>query len=69
MSNPEIRIHNTETDEVVDRPMTDEEFSVYKAKVAVAETMKAEREAKVKAKADLLARLGITEEEVASLLA
>ena len=67
--NPEIRIHNTETDEVVDRPMTDEEFTAYQSKVAAAQTMKAEGEAKVQAKADLLARLGITEEEAASLLA
>jgi hypothetical protein len=31
MTNPTIRIHNLETNEIVDRPMTDEEFEQYEA--------------------------------------
>jgi hypothetical protein len=31
MANPMIRIHNTETNQVVDREMTDAEFAKYKA--------------------------------------
>jgi hypothetical protein len=69
MPKPEIRIHDTATGEVIDRPMTNEEFAAYEINVAAAEAMKAEAEAKVKVKADLLARLGITAEEAASLLA
>jgi hypothetical protein len=34
MSNPLIRIHNLETDEVVDREMTDEEFAQWQAQEA-----------------------------------
>lgn len=69
MPRPEIRIHDTATGEVIDRPMTDEEFAAYKVNVAAAEAMKAETQAKAAAKAALLSRLGITEEEASSLLA
>jgi hypothetical protein len=31
MANPEIRIHNTETGEIVDREMTNEEFAEWQA--------------------------------------
>ena len=31
MTNPMIRIHNTETNDVVDREMTDQEFAKYEA--------------------------------------
>ena len=34
MPNPMIRIHNTETNEIVDREMTDKEFQDYKAELA-----------------------------------
>lgn len=34
MTNPMIRIHNTETDEIIDREMTDEEFADYQADCA-----------------------------------
>ena len=33
MPNPMIRIHNTETDEVIDREMTDAEYAAYKAEI------------------------------------
>ena len=29
MTNPMIRIHNVETDEIVDRPMTNEEYELF----------------------------------------
>lgn len=29
MANPMIRIHNIETDEIIDREMTDEEFEAH----------------------------------------
>jgi hypothetical protein len=34
MANPEIRIHDLETNEIIDRPMTDEEFAEWQAQEA-----------------------------------
>lgn len=62
------RIHNTETNEVVDREMTDEEFANYEADQVKWAAEQAEAEAKAKAKAALLDRLGITEDEAKLLL-
>ena len=68
MSKPMIRIHNTETDEVIDREMTNAEFAQYEIKQAKYQTEQAEAEAKAQAKAALLDRLGITAEEAVLLL-
>jgi hypothetical protein len=68
MSNPTIRIHNTETDEVIDREMTDTEFAQYEADQEAQATALAEIEAKAQAKAELLERLGMTEDEAKLLL-
>jgi hypothetical protein len=68
MSKPTIRIHNIETNEVIDREMTDAEFTQYEANQAVETIRKAEAEAKAAAKAALLERLGITQEEANLLL-
>ena len=45
MTNPTIRIHNLETNEIVDRPMTDEEFEQYEADLEASMTYRAEMEA------------------------
>jgi hypothetical protein len=63
-----IRIHNTATDEVIDREMTVAEFANYKEKQEKFYAEKAEETAKAEAKAELLARLGITAEEAKLLL-
>ena len=68
MSRPTVRIHNTETDEVIDREMNDAEFAEYKADKARHEAITAEAEAKAAQKAALLDRLGITEAEAKLLL-
>ena len=68
MTNPIIRIHNTETDEVIDREMTDAEFAQYSDEKAVSDAAKAEAQAKENAKAALLAKLGMTADEAALLL-
>jgi hypothetical protein len=68
MTNPMIRIHNTETDEVIDREMTAEEFSEYKAQKAIDKSKADEKLAKESAKTALLERLGITAEEASLLL-
>jgi len=65
---PMIREHNVETDEVIDREMTDAEFEAYEEAKAAAEAAKAEAESKETAKAALLERLGITADEAALLL-
>ena len=69
MTRPMIRIHNSETNEVIDREMNNAEFAQYEADVLAAA---AELAAKQKAEADkaaLLAKLGITADEAALLLA
>jgi hypothetical protein len=68
MTKPMIRIHNVETNEVIDREMTDAEYVDYQSQqdLAIAEQeAKAQSEA---AKAALLERMGITEEEARLLL-
>jgi len=67
-SRPMVRIHNIETDEIIDREMNDEEFTKYQEQQAadkVAEIAKAKSEAE---KAALLARLGLTEDELKTIL-
>ena len=65
---PTVRIHNVETDEVIDREMNDAEFAQYEADKA-AQALAAEAKAKAEAdKAALLARLGLTEDELKIIL-
>jgi hypothetical protein len=67
-SRPIIRIHDISTDEVIDREMTDAEFTAYQANQA-AEAIKEEAKSKAEAeKASLLARLGLTEHELKTIL-
>ena len=65
---PTIRIHNVETDEVIDREMNDAEFAQYEADQAANAARQAEAEAQATAKAALLAQLGITAEQAKLLL-
>lgn len=65
---PMVRIHNSETNEIIDREMNDSEFSEYQADKA---SQAVAAQAKVKAEADkaaLLARLGLTEDELKTIL-
>ena len=68
MTRPMVRIHNVETDEVIDREMNDTEFAQFEADQVVQVTAQAEAEAKATVKAALLAQLGITEEQAKLLL-
>jgi hypothetical protein len=68
MNKPMVRIHNSQTDEVIDREMNNEEFAQYQQDQTAQETAKAEAEAKATAKAALLTQLGITEEQAKLLL-
>jgi regulator of protease activity HflC (stomatin/prohibitin superfamily) len=67
-SRPMVREHNLETDEIIDREMNDAEFEAYQADKA-AQAVAAEAKAKADAdKAALLARLGLTEDELKTIL-
>ena len=65
---PMIRIHNVETDEVIDREMSDAEFANYQADQAAQAIAKAEAEVKENAKAAILDRIGLTADELKTIL-
>lgn len=70
MANPIIRIHDLSTGEIVDREMTDEEFTAHKADQKADAARRAEADAKVAARESALAKLsalGLTPEEIAAL--
>ena len=69
MSKPMIRVHDLETDQIIDREMTEEEFAQLQIDEANSQKRQAEIEAKANAKIALLERLGITEDEAKLLLA
>jgi hypothetical protein len=65
---PMVRIHNIETDKVIDREMTDAEFAQYQADQAAQAIIKAEADAKETAKAAILDRIGLTANELKTIL-
>jgi hypothetical protein len=70
MTKPTIRIHNIETDEVIDREMTNAEFAEYEIQQAkyLAQQAEAEAEAQAKATAEgKLAALGLTTDDLKAL--
>ena len=68
MTKPMVREHNIETDEIIDREMTDAEFDFFTASKAEADARIAEAEAKAAEKTAVLEKLGLTAEEMAALL-
>lgn len=67
---PVIRIHNTQTDEVIDREMNDAEFAVWQVQQEDLIIEKAEAQAKAQAKAiaeGKLAALGLTTDDLRAL--
>ena len=68
MTKPIIRIHNIETDEIIDREMTVAEFKIYEADQEAQAIRKAEAEAKEAARQTILDRLGLTADEAKLLL-
>jgi hypothetical protein len=65
---PTVRIHNIETNEVIDREMNDAEFAQYQADQAAQAIAKAEVEAKEAQRQAILDRLGLTADEAKLLL-
>jgi hypothetical protein len=68
MSRPMVRIHNIQTDEIIDREMNDSEYEKWQAEQAIEQTRQAEAAAKEAARQALLDKLGITAEEAQLLL-
>ena len=67
-SRPMVRIHDLETNEVIDREMDDAEFAQYEADQATKAAADAAEAKKAADRAALLAQLGITEEQAKLLL-
>lgn len=70
MERPIIRIHNTQTNQIIDRAMNDEEFAVYQRDQEAAEKEQADLANKEVLRQSLLAKLaalGLTEDEIAAL--
>ena len=68
MSRPMIRIHNQETNEVIDREMTVAEFKILQAEQEAHLAKEAEAEAKATAKQAILDRIGLTADELQTIL-
>jgi len=68
MTNPMVRIHNAETGEIIDREMTAAELTTHTSMQEQEATLQKEIEIKKIAKAELLAKLGITADEATLLL-
>jgi hypothetical protein len=70
MTKPIIKIHNAETDQVIEREMTTAEFAIYESDQANYETKQAQAEAKAQAKIAVegkLAALGLTTDDLRAL--
>jgi hypothetical protein len=65
---PMVRIHNMETDEVIDREMNDAEFTQWQADQVANAQEQAAAAQKAADRTALLAQLGITEEQAKLLL-
>ena len=63
-----IKIHNATTGEVIEREMTDDELAQSQADTLAYEKWQKVAEAKEAAKQAVLAKLGLTADEVAALL-
>ncbi len=68
MTKPMVRIHNTETDEVIDREMTAAELKVYEAEKKIIAGYQVEAEAKAASKQAILDRIGLTADELKTIL-
>ena len=65
-----VREYNTQTNEIIDREMTDQEYAQYKINQAEYAEEKAEEKAKAQAKATAegkLAKLGLTTDDLRAL--
>ena len=63
-----IRIHDLENNEIIDREMTVAEYKIYQAEEKIEADRQAEAEAKETAKAAILDRIGLTADELKTIL-
>ena len=63
-----IRIHNAETNEIIDREMTAAEFKIYEADQKAQAIAKAEAETKAAQRQSILDKLGLTADEAKLLI-
>lgn len=68
MTNPKVIEHNVETNEIIEREMTQEELEISLANDAHAQTWRESQETKEAEKQALYERLGITADEAKLLL-
>jgi hypothetical protein len=65
---PMIKIHNAETDEIIEREMNTAEFAQYQLDQAAQVAAKSEAEAKEASRQAILDRLGLTADEAKLIL-
>jgi len=63
-----IRIHDLENNEIIDREMTVAEYKIYQAEEKIEADRQAEDDAKQTAKAAILDRIGLTADELKTIL-
>jgi hypothetical protein len=68
LNRPIVRIHDLAIDEVIDREMNDAEFATWQATQATQAIAQAEADAKETAKAAILDRIGLTADELKTIL-
>lgn len=68
MSRPMVRIHDLSDDSITDREMNDAEFAQYEADQAAEANRQAEADVAAAAKAALLKKLGISQDEAKLLI-
>jgi hypothetical protein len=68
LKKPMIKIHNLETNEVIDREMNDDELDQLEIDISLTKARKTEAEAKAAQRQVILDRLGLTPDEAQLLL-
>ena len=68
MSGLIVKIHDLETGEIIERELNANELKEYNARIKKRELAKAEAEAKATAKAAILDRIGLTADELQTIL-
>jgi len=67
-SKPQVKIHNVETGEIIVRDANADELAQMEIDAANSATAKAEANAKAEAKAAILDRIGLTADELKTIL-
>jgi hypothetical protein len=68
MTNPTIQIHNVQTGEIIEREMNAEELAQWEVDKAAQAQRTAEEASRLSAKLAIYAKLGLTEEEINTLI-